>query len=279
MHSVMFLAFALACLLVVGEAGAQGRVDRRALDALTGAPAAAPVPAPAPADQERPQRPRGAAQPRQVLPPPPAAAAPASANSAPAPTMPDAPDPPPTLAPQAQVPATTAPPAPSAPPVPPAPATLLPPLLPLEPPAPPVIPPPLAVPMRPVPPPPIVEVVADAPGIASRTDEGWRITFGPGRAALNPATAQAMREMARGLPAHATVTVLAFAPGAAEDPSTARRLSLERALAARGLLIAEGIASSRIFVRALGANQPAIAAGPPDRVDLVVSSPSGRPAP
>ena len=169
MRSAVFLAFGLAGLLAVGDAGAQGRVDRRALDELSGTPAT-----PAPAAKEQPQRQRGTAQQRPA--PPPAAAAPPA--SAPAPSMPDAPDPPPVLAPAmpraivapvTEIQSTPAP------------------LLPIAPPAPPVIPPPLAVPMRPVPPPPVVEVAADAPGVANRTDEGWRITFGPGRAALNPA--------------------------------------------------------------------------------------------
>jgi len=271
MRSVILLAFGMAGLLVVGEAGAQGRVDRRALDELSGTPTT-----PAPAAKERPQQQRGTAQPRQA-PAPPVAAAPAA--SAPAPTMPDAPDPAPVLAPTSEPPAsgTTGAESAVAAPTPP-------PLLPMAPPAPPVIPPPLAVPMRPVPPPPIVEVAADAPGEVSRTEEGWRITFGPGRVAFNPATAQAVRDIARLLPAQASVTVTAFAPGTPEDPSTSRRLSLARALAARGVLIAEGVASPRIFVRALGSNQPAIAAGPPDRVDITVVSPpgvppSGRPAP
>ena len=89
-----------------------------------------------------------------------------------------------------------------------------------------------------------------------------------------------MRDFARGLAPQTTVTVSAFAPGAPEDPSTARRLSLARALAARGVLIAEGIASPRIIVRALGASPP-IADGPSDRVDLIVSpTPSqARPSP
>ena len=152
--------------------------------------------------------------------------------------------------------------------------------MPLEPPAPPVIPPPLAVPTRPAPPPPVVVVVADAQGTAAKTDEGWRITFGPGKSDLNPATVQALRDLARALPAQASVTVSAFAPGTPEDPSSSRRLSLARGLAARGVLITEGLVSTRITVRALGAS-PAIAAGPADRVDLVFSSPAAptRPAP
>jgi hypothetical protein len=65
----------------------------------------------------------------------------------------------------------------------------------------------------------------------------------------------------------ATFNVVAYATGTPEDPSTARRLSLSRALAVRSVLMANGISSSRIYVRALGA-----AGGdePPDRVDLAV---------
>ena len=262
MRTSLPLAFGLALLLLAQPAGAQPRLDRKALDELA-PPAAPPSPPPATAaPRERP--PRNAPPPRTAPPPP---AVPAPIPSAPAPTMPDAPDPPPVLAPLPS-PAAAAPEPPSAPA----------PVMPLLPPAPPVIPPPIAVPTRPLPAPPPVEVVADAPGGASRIDDGWRITFGPGKSDLNPATAQALRDLARQMPAQASVTISAYAPGAPEDRSTSRRLSLSRGLAARGVLIAEGIASTRITVRALGAN-PAIAAGPPDRVDLVVSSPPAQALP
>ena len=114
--------------------------------------------------------------------------------------------------------------------------------------------------------------MADAKGTATKTDAGWRIIFAAGKSELNPAMVQALRDLARGLAAQASVTVSAFAPGTPEDPSSSRRLSLARGLAVRGVLITEGLASTRITVRALGAS-PAIAAGPADRVDLVVSSP------
>ncbi len=77
--------------------------------------------------------------------------------------------------------------------------------------------------------------------------------------------------------------VVAYAAGTPEDPSTARRLSLSRALAVRSALMADGIGSSRIYVRALGATGGDAA---PDRVDLAVmggntpaSSPVSAPAP
>ena len=250
MRSTLPLAFGLAVLLLATSAWSQARIDRRALDELS--PPAETSPA-APKPAERPQQQRTQRTPPATTPPAP--------PSAPAPTMPDAPDPPPVLAPAAEV-------APAALEPPSAPA----PLMPFAPPAPPVIPPPLAVPTRPVPPPPVVEVVPDAQGSATKTDDGWRITFGPGKSDLNPAMVQALRILARALPAQASVTVSAFAPGTPEDPSSSRRLSLSRGLAVRGVLITEGLVSTRITVRALGAS-PAIAAGPPDRADLVVSSP------
>jgi outer membrane protein OmpA-like peptidoglycan-associated protein len=190
-------------------------------------------------------------------------AAPAAPPPPPAPTMPDAPIAPPVIPPASPAPAVEAPAAP-------------PPLMPLAPPGPPVIPPPVAVPTRPAPPPPVIEIVPGAPGGAARTGDGWRITFGPGLSALSPATAQALRDVARGLPAQASLTISAFAPGSPEDPSVARRLSLARALATRGVLIAEGIASPRIVVRALGASPP-IADGPPDRADLAITLPRSAP--
>jgi len=72
--------------------------------------------------------------------------------------------------------------------------------------------------------------------------------------------------------------VVAYAAGTPEDPSTARRLSLARALAVRSALIADGIASARIYVRALGA---VAGDSEPDRVDLAVlggNAPSAVPA-
>jgi outer membrane protein OmpA-like peptidoglycan-associated protein len=62
------------------------------------------------------------------------------------------------------------------------------------------------------------------------------------------------------------VQLLAFAKAEGADAAyVARRLSLERALAVRGYLIGKGIRSTRIDVRALGAN----GTGPIDRVEVV----------
>ncbi|HEY4173555.1 MAG TPA: OmpA family protein, partial [Rhodopila sp.] len=64
-----------------------------------------------------------------------------------------------------------------------------------------------------------------------------------------------------------TFNVLAYAPGKADDPSTARRVSLSRAMAVRSALVADGVPSARIFVRALGEQ---FGDGPADRADISV---------
>jgi outer membrane protein OmpA-like peptidoglycan-associated protein len=147
-----------------------------------------------------------------------------------------------------------------------------PPLVPIAPPPPPVIPQPVAVPVRPAPAPNPPTIAADAPGTAATIPDGLRVTFGADRADLNPDTDAALRALVHnaGTSPGITFTVTAFAAGMPEDPSTPRRLALSRALTVRSVLINEGIASIRIYVRALGAAAPAIADGPADRADIVV---------
>jgi outer membrane protein OmpA-like peptidoglycan-associated protein len=86
---------------------------------------------------------------------------------------------------------------------------------------------------------------------------------------LSPASAEAIRNIVQTAPAGdgTTFNVVGYAAGTPEDPSTARRLSLSRALAVRNALMADGVTSSRIYVRALGATGGDEA---PDRVDLAV---------
>ncbi len=146
--------------------------------------------------------------------------------------------------------------------------------VPAAPPPAPVLPPPIVVPTRPVPPPPPVPVKADAPGEATPQKDGLRLTFGADRSDLNPTTDAAVRALAHTGPPFAatTFTVTAYAAGNADDPSTPRRLSLDRALAVRSVLIAEGIPSTRIYVKALGASMPPGDA-PADRVEIVATTP------
>ncbi len=140
---------------------------------------------------------------------------------------------------------------------------------------------PVLAPPAPLPPPrpvpaPVIPTTPDAAGEATKIPGGVRITFGPGKADLNAATEAAIREVGHTIAAdpNAAVNVFAYAAGSTDDPSTPRRLSLSRALAARAVLMSEGIASTRIYPRALG-NTPSD--GPPDRVD--VQQPGAPPPP
>jgi outer membrane protein OmpA-like peptidoglycan-associated protein len=153
-------------------------------------------------------------------------------------------------------------------PPPPAPEASLPPvrLAPAPPPAA-VLPPPVVAPQPRPAPVQLAPVVPDAVGQATQIPGGLRVTFGPGKADLNPQTDAALLAFAHTIAADpsATVNVYAYAAGTPDDPSTPRRLSLSRALAARAVLINQGIASARIYPRALGATP---SDGPPDRVDV-----------
>ena len=173
------------------------------------------------------------------------------------PARPATPAQPQPTAPQAAAPAPAPPARPAVPTVPPAVAAL---------------PPPAPVPPPRTAAPPVVPVAADAPGAATPVLGGIRVTFGADRQDLNPATEAALRDLARSLRANdrVSINIYAYASGSADDPSTARRLSLGRALAARAVLITEGIASTRIYPRALG-----VAGGDMDRdrVDVVAGTP------
>jgi outer membrane protein OmpA-like peptidoglycan-associated protein len=147
-------------------------------------------------------------------------------------------------------------------------------------PPPPVLPPPLTVPTRPPPAPPPVPVVASASGTATPMANGLRITFGRDSASLNPVTAAALTDLCHRAPADADFVVATYAPGSADDPSSPRRLALERGLAVRAVLLARGISSPHIFLHAYGASH-GIAAGPVDRADITLTPPPppARPAP
>jgi outer membrane protein OmpA-like peptidoglycan-associated protein len=256
----------LALVLCAAPAAGQVTVDLHALDQLKSggtSPKAAPKgggPGQA-APKERPGKParkseaarRKPAEAPAAAQAPPAAQAPA-ATQAPLPLAP----PPPALA-SPVVPSTNAPPVPVLPGGPPPPVRLSP----LE----------AVTPAAKPPPSPEPIVVAGAGGAAAPISEGLRVTFGDG-SELNPETETAIKGFAHQAPKtdDASINVLAYAAGTPEDPSTARRLSLSRALAVRSVLIAEGVASTRIYVRALGS---ASGEGPADRVDLSVVSVMG----
>jgi outer membrane protein OmpA-like peptidoglycan-associated protein len=145
------------------------------------------------------------------------------------------------------------------------------------PPNPVILPPPPVVPAHaPILPPAITPNPA-APTTAARLDGGVRLVFGPGSADLNQATLDALERVATAAKADPLdeISITAWAPGVAEDPSSPHRLSLDRALAARAVLIHAGIVSERIHAIAKGFNN--IEGGPPDRMDVVAAHP--RPTP
>jgi outer membrane protein OmpA-like peptidoglycan-associated protein len=142
--------------------------------------------------------------------------------------------------------------------------------MPVTPPAILALPPAVAVPLAHPPPTPVVPLADDAPGTASPIQNGVRVTFGPDRADMTAKTAAALTTFAEGLLSQnsTSINIFAYAAGNADDPSTPRRLSLQRALAARAVLMQAGIPSPRIYPRALG---PA-GGEEPDRVDVVTGT-------
>jgi outer membrane protein OmpA-like peptidoglycan-associated protein len=161
---------------------------------------------------------------------------------------------------------------------PPPPPPVAAPVVPLAPPPPPVIPPPIAVPVRPNAPPPPPAIADDAPTDITPIEDGLRVTFGAGRADLSPAAAERLRGVAKSAAPDASFTLIGYAKGVPEDPSSPRRLSLARVLTLRSLLMGEGVPSIRIFAKALGAGGLGFGDGPPDRADILIGHVDTTPA-
>jgi outer membrane protein OmpA-like peptidoglycan-associated protein len=215
---------------------AQVTVDLHALDALPKHPSA---PAPRPRPPHARTRIEAAARPSGRLQTPPApVATPAAPSTAPAAssTVP--------AAPAATLPA-----------VPPAVASI-----------PPVAPPTVPANAAPPPPPPIV---ATAKTVAAKVSAGLQLTFASGQSDLSPASAAAIKQFVQATPSSdaTTFNVLAYAANVPNDPSAPRRLSLSRAISVRIAMMADGVPSAAIYMRALGAQG---GGGPPDRVDISV---------
>lgn len=120
-------------------------------------------------------------------------------------------------------------------------------------------------------PPPRPVTTADAGSSTARLADGLRVIFAAGKSDLTPASAAILTEFAKAAPRGETVSfnVQAYAAGPVEDPSAARRLSLARALAIRAALMADGIASTRIYVRAMG-TPASTDTEAVDRVDIAI---------
>jgi outer membrane protein OmpA-like peptidoglycan-associated protein len=240
----VLLCLATPCL----TARAQVTVDLHALDQAPGAAASPPQAAP---PAHKPAHPL----PRHTTRAPARHAEPDRATA-----KPEAKPAAPTTAPSGT--ATTEPPKPA----PPAPVVGV------APPPAPVIPPPAPAdaPMAPEAPPPISTTAGTTIEPLPKQDgTGVRLDFAQGAADLSPITADAVKALVAAAPKtdDTTFNVMAYAAGVPEDPSTARRLSLSRALAVRSALMAYGVPSTHIYVRALGALP---GDGPQDRVDVLV---------
>ncbi|MFL5284265.1 MAG: OmpA family protein [Rhodopila sp.] len=233
---------------------AQVTVDLHALQALPERPAHIPAPHPAPSAVSRPSAPIANATPTPSV----AATAPSATAAAPSATA---------AAPSATAAAPSATAA-----APPATATKPPPLPAMPETVPntaminPITPPPPPAGSPPPPPPPISDKAATT---AAPTSAGLRLTFAPGQTDLSPESVTAIKQLIASASTGdaPTFNVQAYAPGTPDDPSTARRISLSRAMAVRSALVADGVPSARIFVRALGAQY---GDGPADRADLAI---------
>jgi outer membrane protein OmpA-like peptidoglycan-associated protein len=130
----------------------------------------------------------------------------------------------------------------------------------------PIAPPP-PEPQGAAPPPPAISQTSVSAATPNAT--GLQVTFGSGQSDLSPSSATALENLVKTTQTSdgTSFNVVAYAAGTPGDPSTARRLSLSRALVVRGALISSGISSSHIYVRALGASE---GDQTPDRVDVAV---------
>lgn len=130
-----------------------------------------------------------------------------------------------------------------------------------------------------IPPPPVPAPTLPAPlaGVAALPAAGLTpaapasgansaILFAPGGIELSPQAAAQLDSLIAALQPQDRVQLKSHAAGAADDAEV-RRIALKRALAARAHLLANGLDSTRIDVRALG---PAGDGGPDDRLDVIV---------
>jgi outer membrane protein OmpA-like peptidoglycan-associated protein len=244
----------------IGLRRMQHQINGWALGYSGGAAAAAPaVPPHAPATPPRPSPGIAAPPPAVVVPARRAAARPAAEPLIAAP-------PPPRIASPPQTPLTrAAPPPPPAPPKPPvAPVAAAP-----DPPPPAKTPPPKA-PVVPAAAPPAQPQIAARPPAGASPGTLLRMGFEPGSSELAKPLRPRLDAIAERLVSDPDMRIQlrAFAAGKKEAANQARRLSLIRALAVRSYLIKQGVAATRMDVRALGNGY---GDGPPDRVDVVLA--------
>ena len=112
-------------------------------------------------------------------------------------------------------------------------------------------------------------VAAVSPKTVAPAGQPLSIPFAGGSAELPDGAESDLQAVAKQLAANDALRaqVKAYAEGSTGSASSARRLSLSRALAVRSVLIELGVRSTRIDVRALGDRDEG---GAPDRVDVLV---------
>ncbi|MCX7356165.1 MAG: OmpA family protein [Alphaproteobacteria bacterium] len=217
----------------------------------------------------------GAPEPAPVPPLPSSSASmPTPSSPSPAPAMP---------APSAPAPSAAAPPALPAAPAPSKQASATPPAQPAPsagaptPVTPPATAPSAAAPLTAPPPGPAIPAASTTQTATARTPsvplgDGTRVAFTGEDTELNDAGKQALAGVVQKLQAQPTIRVqlLAYASGTPDQASKARRTSLSRALAVRTYLLAQGVQSTRIDVRALGNTTDE---QPVDRVDAIYAKP------
>lgn len=106
------------------------------------------------------------------------------------------------------------------------------------------------------------------PSVPSAPSEGAAaaLMFAPGAIELTAEATAQLDALMTSLTQKERVQLKAHASGG-QDDAEVRRIALKRALAARAHLLANGMESTRIDVRALG---PAADGGPDDRLDVIV---------
>ncbi|MBF0861504.1 OmpA family protein [Gluconobacter kanchanaburiensis] len=143
-------------------------------------------------------------------------------------------------------------------------------------PPPPVVLPPPFVPVQIHPPLPPVEVTAVADAKSSTIalpNGGLRVLFPSGSEALNTDSLKALQVYGSELARHPEqrVVLLSHATLPGDDVSMPRRISLARALAVRSIFVHAGVATTRLYPRALGRPENGDSA-PADRLDVMIEA-------
>jgi outer membrane protein OmpA-like peptidoglycan-associated protein len=113
----------------------------------------------------------------------------------------------------------------------------------------------------------------------ARAEPALTLSFTPGSTGLSQESRDTLQRFARTFAAHpGRLEITAYANSGDGSAAGARRLSLKRALAVREVLLGQGVAATRMDVRALGGSGAA-AGGDPNRLELTVEGAQGKTSP